>query len=287
MIEPTRQDEPATGPDAVGGDLVATDPGETDHWRSLLTGEDPSLRRLRGAWRRVPHGPRCKVCSAPFAGVGGAATRLILHGRAIANPTMCTTCFKSLASHPGGTDLDISVLFADVRGSTALAEQIGPVAFRAALQTFYGLAAAAIEGQGGFVDKYLGDGVMAQFIPILAGEAHVDRAITAALELTSAVERSSLPAAGFRVGAGVQCGTAFVGVLGSGQTFDFSALGDPVNVAARLGSIAGPGEVMVSREAWQAAGRSDGGEERTVEIAGRHEPLDVVVIPASSGGAGG
>jgi len=55
MIEPTRQDEPATGPDAVGGDLVATDPGETDHWRSLLTGEDPSLRRLRGAWRRVPH----------------------------------------------------------------------------------------------------------------------------------------------------------------------------------------------------------------------------------------
>jgi adenylate cyclase len=276
LIEPPR-DEPAP----------TTDAGETNHWRSLLSGQDPSMRRLRQMWRRVPHGPRCKVCSAPFAGVGGVATRLLLHGRAIANPTMCTTCFKSLASHPGGTELDISVLFADVRGSTALAERIGPVAFRAALQTFYGLAAAAVEGRGGFVDKYLGDGVMAQFIPILAGEAHVDRAITAAIELTAAVERSGLPAAGFRVGAGVQCGTAFVGVLGSGQTFDFSALGDPVNVAARLGSIAGPGEVVVSYEAWRAAGRNADVDVRTVEIAGRHEPLEVVVVPPSPGGSAG
>jgi adenylate cyclase len=268
MIEPPPHDEPATTPDVI----------ESEHWRSLLSGDDPWMRRLRQAWRRVPHGPRCKVCSAPFGGVGGFATRLILHGRAIANPTMCTTCFKALASHPGGTELDISVLFADVRGSTALAESIGAVAFRAALQTFYGLAAAAIEAQGGFVDKYLGDGVMAEFIPILAGEAHADRAIAAALDLVAAVERSSLPASGFRVGAGVHRGSAFVGVLGSGQTFDFSALGDPVNVAARLGSIAEPGEVIVSREAWQAAGRTASGLNRTVEIAGRHELIDIVAV---------
>ena len=275
MIEPPRDDESATTPDAI----------ESEHWRSLLSGDDPWMRRLRQAWRRVPHGPRCKVCSAPFGGVGGAATKLILHGRAIANPTMCNTCFKSLASHPGGTELDISVLFADIRGSTALAETIGAVAFRAALQTFYGLAAAAIEAQGGFVDKYLGDGVMAEFIPILAGEAHADRAITAALDLVAAVERSRLPASGFRVGAGVHRGSAFVGVLGSGQTFDFSALGDPVNVAARLGSIAEPGEVLVSSEAWKAAGRAASGLDRTVEIAGRHERVGIVAVrPAQAAG---
>ena len=83
------------------------------------------MRRLRATWRRVPHGPRCKVCSAPFAGIGGVATRVILHGRSIANPTMCTTCFKALADHPGGTELEISVVFADIRGSTAIAETIG------------------------------------------------------------------------------------------------------------------------------------------------------------------
>lgn len=257
---------------------------ESDHWRSLLSGEDPAMQRLRRTWRGVPHGPRCKVCSAPFGGVGGLATRLILHGRSIANPTMCSTCFRALASHPGGTELDISVVFADVRGSTALAETMGAVAFRDALQRFYGLAAGAIEKHGGFVDKYLGDGVMAEFIPILAGQAHAKRAIAAALDLVSAVERSSLPASGFRVGAGVHRGTAFVGVLGSGETLDFSALGDPVNVAARLGAIAGPGEVLASLDVWLTAGRAaDGGEGRRVELVGRHEPLDVVgVIPATT-----
>jgi adenylate cyclase len=275
MVDPTNAGEPS----AAGPELI-----ESAHWRGLLTGDDPDLVRFRRWMRRVPHGPRCKICAAPFEGVGRVTTRLVNHGRAMANPTMCTLCFKSLADHPGGTELDISVLFADVRGSTALAERIGPVAFRAALQTFYGLAARAIEAQGGFVDKYLGDGVMAEFIPILAGEAHADRAITAALELTSAVERSSLPASGFRVGAGVHRGTAFVGVLGSGQTFDFSALGDPVNVASRLGSIAGPGEVFVSRDAWRVAGRGAGGEDRTVEITGRREPLEIVVVRPSHAG---
>jgi adenylate cyclase len=252
---------------------------ESEHWHSLLSGEDPWMRRLRGTWRRVPHGPRCKVCSAPFAGVGGVATRVILHGRSIANPTMCSTCFKALASHPGGTELDISVLFADIRGSTAIAEAIGAVRFRDALQVFYGLAAAAIERHGGFVDKYLGDGVMALFIPILAGEVHAGQALTAAAELVDAVEASPLPSSGIRVGAGVHTGTAFVGVLGSGEKFDFSALGDTVNVAARLGAIAGPGEVVASRLVWVAAGREGApGEARRVEVTGRHEPVDVVVL---------
>ena len=256
---------------------------ESDHWRSLLSGEDPALQRVRRLWRRVPHGPRRKVCSAPFGGVGGLATGLILHGRAMANPTMCSTCFRALASHPGGTELEISVLFADVRGSTGLAETMGAAAFRNALQTFYGIAARAIEEHGGFVDKYLGDGVMAEFIPILAGEAHADRAITAALELVAAVERSSLPASGFRVGAGVHRGSAFVGVLGSGEKLDFSALGDTVNVAARLGSLAGPGEVVASRDVWTAAGRAPiDGAERLVELTGRHEPLAVVVVESAA-----
>jgi len=164
MVE--RASPPSTDP-AGSPELI-----ESAHWRSLLSGEDQAMRRLRATWRRVPHGPRCKVCSAPFAGIGGVATRVILHGRSIANPTMCTTCFKALADHPGGTELEISVVFADIRGSTAIAETIGAVAFRGALQTFYGLGAEAIEGHGGFVDKYLGDGVMALFIPILAGEGH-------------------------------------------------------------------------------------------------------------------
>jgi adenylate cyclase len=277
MTDPATASTPDSGNRADPPD--APELIESAHWRGLLTGDDPELIRFRRFMRRVPHGPRCKICASPFEGVGRVTTRLLNHGRALANPTMCSACFKSLAGHPGGTELEISVIFADIRGSTAIAETIGAVAFRSALQVFYALAARAIEAPGGFVDKYLGDGVMALFLPVLAGQAHADRALTAATELVAAVERSPLPASGIRVGAGVHTGTAFVGVLGSGEKFDFSALGDTVNVAARLGAIAGPGEVVASRLVWVAAGREGApGEARRVEVTGRHEPVDVVVL---------
>ena len=247
---------------------------ETDVWRSRLTGEDRSIASLRKFWHRVPHGPRCKVCAAPFDGIGRVATRVVQHGRSAANPTMCGMCFGQLAKHPGGAEIDVSIVFADIRGSTGIAETIGPAAFRVALQAFYQLAAKAIEDNGGSIDKYLGDGVMALFIPVIAGERHGERAVEAAVALVDAVEGSALRGQGIRVGAGVHRGTAFVGVLGSGDRLDFSALGDPVNVAARLGALAGPGEVLASRDVWDR----DGDEWRSVDIAGRHEPLDVVVL---------
>ena len=263
-------------PDGPAGDTEQT---EADQWRALLTGEDQSLISLRRRWQRIPNGPRCKVCAAPFHGPGRILTRLVVHGQSVVNPTMCQMCFRKLSDHPGGAEVDISIVFADIRGSTGIAETIGAAAFRKALQTFYGLATKAVENHRGYVDKYLGDGVMALFIPVIAGEAHAQRALAAGLELVAAVERSSLPIAGVRVGAGVHHGPAFVGVLGSGEKLDFSALGDTVNVAARLGAIAGPGEVVASRDVWTAAGRApDEGEARRVELTGRHEPLDVVIV---------
>lgn len=263
-------------PDGSAGDTEQT---EADQWRALLTGEDQSLIKLRRRWQRIPNGPRCKVCAAPFHGPGRILTKLVVHGQSVVNPTMCQMCFRKLSDHPGGAEVDISIVFADIRGSTGIAETIGAAAFRKALQTFYGLATKAVENHSGYVDKYLGDGVMALFIPVISGETHAQRALAAGLELVAAVERSSLPAAGVRVGAGVHHGPAFVGVLGSGEKLDFSALGDTVNVAARLGAIAGPGEVVASRDVWTAAGRAPGdGEARRVELTGRHEPLDVVIV---------
>ena len=257
-------------------------PAETEQWRQLLMGTDPEMNVLRNRWKHVPHGPRCKVCAAPFHGPGALLTRIMMHGRSVANPTMCQLCFRQLSDHPGGAEVEISIVFADIRGSTAIAERIGPVAFSEALQSFYELGARAVEARDGFVDKYLGDGIMALFVPVFTGDDHSGRALSAAIDLVAAVEHSALPRSGIRVGAGAHRGPAFVGVLGSGDKLDFSALGDPVNVAARLGSIAGPGEVLASRDIWRAAGRDggagDAGEARRVELAGRTEPLDVVVV---------
>ena len=276
--------QPPASPDPIDGAPSSPAlPVESEQWRQLLQGTDSEMNKLRKRFKHLPHGPRCKVCAAPFHGPGAVVTRLFMHGQSVANPTMCQLCFRKLSDHPGGAEVEISIVFADIRGSTAIAERIGPVAFRAALQSFYELAAHAVERQDGFVDKYLGDGVMALFVPVFTGEAHADRAVSAALDLVRAVERSALPASGVRVGAGVHRGTAFVGVLGTGDKLDFSALGDAVNVAARLGAIAAPGEVLASRDAWIGAGRTiDGGEVRRVELTGRHEPLDVVAVLPSA-----
>jgi adenylate cyclase len=258
-------------------DEDADDQERSDAWRRMLTGTDPSLGRFRRAWHLVPDGPRCKMCSAPFGSVGGVITRIVQHGRSDKNPLLCNFCFAHLRDHIGGADVDLSVLFADVRGSTGLAERLGPSTFRAHLQRMYRMAHKAVEDQNGLVDKFLGDGVMALFLPLLTGEDHPGRAIRAATDLIRAVESSELPAAGVRVGAGVHSGEAFVGVIGSDERLDFTALGDTVNVAARLGGVAGPGEVLVTAVGWDHAPRDLAPVERgPITVQGRTEPLEVV-----------
>ncbi len=258
----------------------------TTQWRALLTGEDPSLRKVRRVWRHVPSAPRCKVCASPFHGFGGAAARLFWHGPMRDNALLCKACFGALSRRPGGAELEISVVFADVRGSTGLAERSSASAFHGLIQAYYRSAAAAVDANGGIIDKYLGDGVMALFIPVITGENHARRAIDAGRAILAAVERDGLAQKGLMVGAGVHTGDAFVGVVGSDEKLDFTALGDTVNVAARLGGIAGPGELLVSLPAWDRAGLGIPSARREVEIAGRTDNLAVVVTSATATGVG-
>jgi adenylate cyclase len=111
------------------------DPG-SEQWRSLLTGEDPGLRKIRRFWGRLPAAPRCKVCGSPFHGIGGVVARLFWHGPMPDNPLLCKACFGSLMKHTGGAELEISILFADVRGSTGLAERSSAADSRALLQAY-------------------------------------------------------------------------------------------------------------------------------------------------------
>ncbi len=260
---------------------TSEDPTTTEEWRRILLGDDPRLNQLRRWWRHVPASPRCKLCAAPFRGPGRLLTRAIMHGNSGANPLLCSLCFSKLRDAPGGAEIGISVLFADIRGSTGIAERTSAGQFRGLVQKFYKGAAHAIDVNGGIVDKFLGDGVMALFIPVITGEAHAARAIEAGRAVLAASATPQLVDGGVLVGAGLHSGPAFVGTVGSGDKLDFSALGDTVNVAARLGALAGPGELVVSETAWAASGASDGSaERRTIEVVGRSMPLEVVVLAA-------
>jgi adenylate cyclase len=237
------------------------------------------VRRIRRFWRSIPSAPRCKMCTSPFGPPGGPILRLIGKGRWAGNSQYCSGCFKSLYRNREGAEIDCSLLFADIRGSTPLAETMRPAELRTVLDRFYRTAAEVLIDHEAIVDKFVGDEVIGIFVPALAGENHAGQAIDAALELLRATGHGT-DAPWAPIGIGVNSGEAFVGVVGTADHIEFTALGDTVNVTARLASVAGSGEVLVTEAAARAAGlgAAAGRERRTLDLRGKSESTDVLVI---------
>jgi adenylate cyclase len=250
-------------------------------WRGVLLGTDPGYRRSRRIFRRVPGAPRCKMCAVPFGGLGGPFMRAIGRGPWDKNPHYCGICFNILQNVHGGAEIECTLLFADVRGSTTLAEQMSPRDFHRLMTRFYTAAAKELVAHDGIVDKFVGDEVVAIFIPALTGEKHAQRALDAARVLLAVTGNEAGKPPWLPLGAGVHTGTAYVGAVGEGQHTEFSALGDVVNVAARLASAASAGEILVS-DATAAAAAIDlsGLEQRSLALRGKSTPTGVVVMRA-------
>lgn len=249
---------------------VSTEEPSTSNpdWRDTLLGIHPTLVRMRRIFRHVPSDPRCKMCLSPQGGIGGPIVSLLGYGRYARNPQLCNSCFRQWEKQPGGAEIEITAMFADIRGSTGLAEQMTAGAYSAAVDAYVRTASHAIREPGGLVDKLLGDGVMALFIPGFTGGEHAAKAVAAARTILREV---TLP-----VGVGVHTGPAWVGFVGGvDDVLDFTALGDAVNVASRLGSDATGGEILMSA-ATAVSARVDTGalEARRLELRGRSEPLD-------------
>jgi adenylate cyclase len=250
-------------------------------WEQMLTGDYPRLHRMRRVWGALPSPPRCKLCNAPFRGPGGLLMRAIAYGPSPLNRRLCKWCIRAIGKQPGGAEVEISVLFADVRGSTGIAERLPPEQFSRLMARFYGAAAGVIDERDGIVDKFVGDGAVALFIPGFAGSDHAVGAIAAARDLLGHTGNDGsepwIP-----VGAGVHTGRSFVGAVGEGDACDFTALGDTVNTAARLSGCAAAGEIVVSAEAAGAGGLDTTGlDRRTLELRGRDQRVEAWVVRAS------
>ena len=247
-------------------------------WEQMLTGDFPQgLRRIMGV---LPSPPRCKLCNAPFRGPGGVLMRAVGRGPSPLNRRLCRFCIRAVHTHPGGAEVEISVVFADVRGSTAIAERMLPQEFSRLISRFYGAAAEVIDERDGIVDKFVGDSAVALFIPGFAGSDHAADAIAAAQGLLEQTGNDG-PEPWIPVGAGVHTGKSFVGTVGEGDARDFTALGDTVNTAARLTGLAAAGEILVSAEAAAAGGLDTTGlERRTLELRGREQSVDAWVARA-------
>lgn len=259
---------------------AAHHPAHEDAWRAILMGEARGLTTTRRLVGWMPAGPRCKLCLAPLKPPGSIALKLVGFGPSRLNRRLCRACFRAVEKHPGGAEIELSFLFADVRGSTALAERIPAQEFSRLISRFYGTAAKVVDKWEGLVDKFVGDEVVALFIPGFAGEDHAEGAIGAARELLQET-RNTDSEPWIPIGAGVHTGVAFVGRVGEDDACDFTAVGDAVNTTARLAASAGAGEILVSAAAATAADLEVTGlEHRTLTLRGRDETVDAVVARA-------
>ena len=255
------------------------------YWREYLTRGDAMETRARRVLKHLPHGPRCKLCAAPFAGAGAPLMRAIGKRPAVKNPTVCNACFENLEKHHGGAEIDGSYLFADIRGSTALAERLPAVEFRGLLDRFYAAAARAVFDHDGGVDKFVGDEIVAFFFPLMSGERHAAAAVDAAIAILRATGHADPDGPWVPVGIGVSSGPAWFGAVGDATKTDITAVGDNVNVAARLGTAARAGEVLVTVAAAVAAGVEQGLERRSIELKGKSTPIEVVSLAVGAAAA--
>src|SRR5919106_3649231 len=208
-------------------------------------------KRLRHILRVLPHDPRCKFCNTPFQGVGGMIARVLFgKQRSALNPRYCNLCEIASGEFPGGAEVEMSILFIDIRGSTALSEKMTPTEFSQLINRFYGAATKVIIEEDGLVEKLAGDEVAAFWGAGFAGPDYVGRTINVAQKLLRVMEQQKIP-----VGIGVHCGIAYFGAMGTAEGLtDISAKGDEVNMAARLASKAAAGGVIVSEEGLQKSG---------------------------------
>jgi len=251
-------------------------------WRVFLTtGQSASERRQKHFFTVLPAHRRCKFCYAPFDGVSAPVVRSVFDKRpSNLNPNLCTVCEKFARKYQGGAVIELSMLFVDVRGSTALAERLSPVDFSRLINRFYKVATDILIRTDALIDKLVGDQVTGLYCPGLAGPAHAQRALSAAQDIMRATGHGDAGGPWIPLGAGVHTGTAYVGSVGSKEgTTDISVLGDAPNTAARLASSAGPGEILVSEAAYLAGGESLGAHDRRVlALKGKSEPVVVHLL---------
>lgn len=265
-------------------------------WRSYLTtGTLPDgmdlpwfeTPRVKALARRIPSDPRCKICHYPFGGIGGTLVRSFLQlERSRMNPQLCNVCERFAESNPGGAELEVSVMFADIRGSTAMAGSMNAYEFSRFIDRFYQVTTNIVYEFGGLVEKLVGDEVTAFFVPAFSdNNNYAIAAVSAGKKILAAVGHNNSQKPWASIGIGIHTGPTFVGSIGApGKNIDIAILGDTPNIAARLTSQAKGGEIVMSTSTVAKAGLDKNGlQNHKLTLKGKEEPFDVWVYKTGTG----
>ena len=181
----------------------------------------------------------------------------------------------------GGTERrNLVFLFSDVRGFTSYSEKNDASIVMEVLNYYLDLQANVIISNKGDIDNYIGDEIMAQF----RGENNIERAIDTAIGIAKAIAKANvarqkerLPI--FEVGIGIHGGDVVVGNIGTKARMIFTCIGDAVNLSARLCSNAGPGEILVSKNIYDASNKKYNGiKSAPISVKGKDKPINIVKI---------
>ena len=256
-------------------DALEREEGNAEVWATIFgPGGHPELKKQHGLHRWLPTAPRCRLCLAPFGGIGGWLMRRRGKAPSSRNPHYCSACDAFLDSFPGGAEVAMSMLYVDIRNSVAAAEGAAAAAVSRRINAFLDRATRIITEEDGFVMAFYGDCVVAVWPPGFSGEDHAAKALRAARALCSAFpEGSDSPA-----GTGVHTGTVYIGTVAAGQrTFrDVSIFGHEVNVVARLAGRAEAGKALASAAIVGAAGESL--PTLALDLKGMNQPVEAAYL---------
>jgi adenylate cyclase len=262
-----------------------TQTGNEEVWRAVFAEGHPKLKQFQRFHMRLPSPPRCKMCFVPFGGIGGVFMRWRGKGPSQRNPRFCNACDAFITAFPGGAEVDLSILFVDVRNSVGLAERLGPTAFSSIMRDFYTAATQPLIDTDGFVIEFIGDAVAGIYPPGFCGPEHARKAIAGAERLVRGKMPSAPDGTELPIGVGVHTGTVFIGTVAGaeGGYHDVQPLGDNVNVAARLSGMAAPTQALISEATLVAAGCNPAGlQTRQLDLKGRTAPITAYAIGRDS-----
>lgn len=189
----------------------------------------------------------------------------------------------------GGRDREIAVLFVDIRGFTSMSEGLSPEKIVGILNRYLGMVTEAIFRNDGTLDKFIGDAVMAVYNAPLDVENYACKAVQTGLDIVAAVDKINVELKdefGIEIacGVGVHSGRAVVGNIGCSYRMDYTAIGDTVNVAERLESIAKGGQVLISKNLYeQVKDQYNAVYAGSQSLKGRQEGMEVFLVEGTNG----
>jgi adenylate cyclase len=266
-------------------------------WRRLFETGHPELIAKQKRLQNQGRPPRCKLCLAPFGELPAGGWSEDQPGPSNRNPRFCSLCDHFIRGNPGGAKVTMTMVFADVRGSTILSEQLDLEEYVRGINDFYRRTTGVFVETDGFMMDVMGDevfalypagfsGVSASDAEVAEGDLREVRATNAAKKALGSARRlveigKPTTPAEFAFGVSVHTGAVYIGTIRGAEEgiSDVRVWGLEVNKAARMCAQANPGEALVSREFCAAAGvDAERLPERILQFKGIAQPVGVRVL---------